>query len=249
MGKYNCTQLNPDQAFNRSIYHRDQFAHFLRWTHVLKRLKIGMNILDWGSGSGNLLEVIYRNRFKSNKYLGLEYRKETVEKNNEKYKNLDWAEFKQQDLLLDFNYGNDWNIICSFEVIEHIGKQNVNLFLSNLYKHCNNETIILLSTPCYDEKVGAADNHIINGEIGELTYSEMKESLINNNFIIKNTWGTFASQKDYKDLMNDWQVKMYNKLSEYYDSNLIANIMAPFFPEHSRNVLWECQIKNNKTLF
>ena len=42
--------------------------------------------------------------------------------------------------------------------------------------------------------------------------------------------------------MNDWQLKMYEKLNEYYDSNLLSNLMAPFFPEYSRNVLWKCKI-------
>ncbi len=250
MKNYNCTQLNPDQAFERNIYHRDQFAHFYRWTHVLKRLKRELNILDWGCGSGNLLEVIYRNRFKAKQYLGLEYRKQQVEKNIEKYKNLDWVNFKQCDLTKDdFNYENSWDIICSFEVLEHIGKENVNNFLKNIYRHCNKDTIILLSTPCYDEKVGAAENHIINGVIGELTYNEMKNYLINNNFNIINNWGTFASIKDYESKLNDWQQKFYDFAKEYFDVNILSNLMAPMFPEQSRNVLWECKINNNKKLF
>ena len=55
MIKYNLTQLNPDINFEKHVYHRDMFAHYLRWTHVLKRLKIGMNILDFGCGGGFLL--------------------------------------------------------------------------------------------------------------------------------------------------------------------------------------------------
>jgi len=43
---------------------------------------------------------------------------------------------------------------------------------------------------------------------------------------------------DYKHLLNDWQVKMFEELKAYYDSNLLSVIMAPFFPEQSRNTLW-----------
>jgi 2-polyprenyl-3-methyl-5-hydroxy-6-metoxy-1,4-benzoquinol methylase len=249
--KYNCTQLNPDKIFEKHIYHRDYFAHYFRWTHVLKELKRDLNILDFGSGSGNLLEVIYRNRFKAKKYLGLEYREKIVEENNNKYKDLNWAEFKQSDLTIsNINFGNDWDLICSFEVIEHIGKNNVNIFLTNLKNHCNENTIILLSTPCYDKNVGAADNHIINGEIGELTFDEMKFFLINNGFKIIKNWGTFASIKDYESYMNDWQQQFYNFAKEYFDVNLLSNLMAPMFPEHSRNVLWKCKIKDkNDTYF
>ena len=39
-------------------------------------------------------------------------------------------------------------------------------------------------------------------------------------------------------LLNDWQAWMFKALSDYYDSNLIANLMAPMFPEQSRNTLW-----------
>jgi 2-polyprenyl-3-methyl-5-hydroxy-6-metoxy-1,4-benzoquinol methylase len=244
MKNYNCTHLDPEKTFERHVYHRDQFAHYLRWTHILKKLKIGLNILDWGCGPGSLLEVIYRNRFKANEYLGLEYRDSMVKKNRVKYDNVDWAKFTQQDLIKqDFNYGNKWDIIVSFEVLEHVGKENIDKFMVNIHKHCNEKTQIFISTPIYDPIVGAAQNHIINNVIGELTYKEMEELIIRNNFSIVNKWGTFASIKDYKPHLNEWQQKMYNNLKDYFDSNILSNLMAPFFPEYARNTLWELKIK------
>ena len=56
--------------------------------------------------------------------------------------------------------------------------------------------------------------------------------------MIVKKFGTFASMKDYKPLMNDWQKQMFEALKDYYDSNLISNIMAPMFPDASRNTLW-----------
>jgi SAM-dependent methyltransferase len=241
---YNTTQLNPDTCFERHIYHRDQFAHFLRWTHVLKEAKIGQKILDFGCGSGNLLEVFYRNRYKPLKYVGLDIRQQTINKSNEKWKNLlNFAKFQQADLCsADLNLHEIFDIICSFEVVEHIGKQNIDNFLKNILKHCDDNTKIMISTPCYDENVGAADNHIIDGIIGEFRYQELK-FILERYFIIEDYWGTFASQKDYKPFMNDWQLKMFEKLNKYYDSNLLSNLMAPFFPENSRNVLWSLKKK------
>jgi len=239
----NTTQLNPDTTFERHVYHRDQFAHYLRWTHVMKRLKRDQTVLDWGCGSGNLLEVIYRNKLRSFRYLGLEYRPKTVQQCNDKYAMLDWAEFKQQDLTKDdFYYGNNWDILCSFEVIEHIGRSNAERFLCNINNHCNKETVVLLSTPCYDPAVGAADNHIVNGVINEFTYSEMKDLIEGAGFKIVNQWGTFASIKDYEPYMNEWQRKYYKIAKEYFDSNILSNLMAPMFPEYSRNTMWECRI-------
>lgn len=243
MKEYNTTQLDPEVTFKRHVFHRDQFAHYLRWTHILKNAKIGMNILDFGSGSGNLLQTLYRNRYKGKEYLGLEYRAITVAKANMKYADVDWARFEQCDITTENlifkpkdNLG--WDIIACLEVLEHVGKHNVDTVLQNIYNNMSSKTICYISTPCYDPIVGPAQNHIVNGVIGEMTYNELKEKLLKTGFKIKKVFGTFASIKDYKHLLNDWQQKMFDGLSEYYDSNLLSVMMAPFFPEQSRNCLW-----------
>lgn len=249
MKEYNTTQLDPLITFEKHIFHRDQFAHYLRWTYVLNIAKIGMNILDFGCGSGNLAEVLYRNKFKCKKYLGLDIRKELIDKNIQKFFNVDWIAFNNNDLCHKNLYiTGEWDIITCFEVIEHIGKKNRETFLENIRRCMNKDTILLISTPVYDESVGAANNHIINNEINEMTYREMEDLLITNGFEIQKVFGTFASQKDYKPYMNEWQKEMFNKLNEYYDSNLISNIMAPMFPEQSRNCLWICKLNQKEDI-
>lgn len=237
--EYNCTQLRPETTFERHVYHRDHFAHYLRWTHVLKRMKIGYKVLDVGSGNGSLLEVMYRNRVKGSRYVGLEYRARTVKIANEKYKNIDWAEFIQHDITKKFPVKDDWDIITSFEVLEHVKKENVELILSNIKEQMNENTILLISTPVFDPKVGAASNHIIDGEVAELTFDELKEKIENVGLNIKKVWGTFASQRDYKPELNEWQQKFFDEVKDYFDPNILSVLMAPMFPEHSRNCMWE----------
>ncbi len=237
---YNCTQLTPQDVFKRHIYHRDDFAHYLRWSHVLKNAKIGQTILDFGCGSGEMLEVFYRNRYRPKQYLGLDIRESQIAENNEKFGKLDFAEFKQADLCQpELDLGQTFDIITCFEVIEHIGHANADTFLDNIAYHCNKNTVVYLSTPNYDPKVGAAENHTLkNGEIGEWDHFELQDKL-SEYFVIEKKYGTFASQKDYKDDLHDWQIPMYEELKKYYDSNLVANIMAPLVPaEHARNCLW-----------
>lgn len=77
---YNTTDLRPDQAFERHVFHRDQFAHYLRWTHILKEAKIGESIVDFGCGAANLLEVLYRNKFKQKEYIGIDIREKQFKK-------------------------------------------------------------------------------------------------------------------------------------------------------------------------
>lgn len=241
---YNKTQLDPASTFERHVYHRDQFAHYLRWTHVLKIAKIGMNILDYGCGTKlNLAEVLYRNKFKCKQYLGLDVRKARADKLLEK----DWIDFEQCDLVSEdvetkYSQHHDWDMITSFEVIEHIGKENVDRFLLNI-QHCmNDDTIFLLSTPVYDERVGAAKNHIIDGVVQEYGYDELKK-ILEKYFKIKNVWGTFASQKDYKKIMTYEEKELFDRLSTYYESSLVSVIMAPLFSKYSRNCLWRLKLK------
>lgn len=245
--KYNTTDLDPQTTFERHVFHRDQFAHYLRWTHILKEAKIGEKIVDFGCGKGNLLEVLYRNKFKCEKYTGIDIRKKTIEQANEKYKNVEWANFLVEDLVNPQNgvEFDDFKAdkVCSFEVLEHVGKQNADKFMENMIACGNEDATYYISTPNYDEKVGAAGNHTYDSGDGrgvaiqEFSYNELKE-LFNKHAVIEDSFGTFASIKDYKPHMNEWQLQMFEHLKKYYDSNLVSNLMAPFFPEHSRNTLW-----------
>lgn len=250
--KYNTTDLDPETTFERHVFHRDQFAHYLRWTHILKEAKIGETIVDFGCGKGNLLEVFYRNKFKCKKYIGIDIREKTINQAKEKFSIVDWAEFLCDDLIIPkLNYENfKADKVCTFEVAEHIGKQNIDKFLEN-FKMCGNQNAkYYLSTPNYDENVGAAGNHTYDSgdgrgvDIQEFEHFELQNH-IERHFTIIKKFGTFASIRDYKPKLNDWQKEMFNKLSEYYDSNLISNIMAPLFPENSRNTLWVLKRKEN----
>ncbi len=102
---------------------------------------LGETIVDFGCGKGNLLEVLYRNRFRCKKFIGIDIRKQTIDKANEKYNIVDWAEFLCMDLVKeDLVFQNfQADKVCSFEVAEHVGRQNIDLFLQN-FKACGNST-------------------------------------------------------------------------------------------------------------
>ena len=244
--KYNKTQLTPQQEFERHIYHRDQFAHYLRWSHILKVAKIGQKILDFGCGSGEMLEVFYRNKYRPAQYLGLDIRTKTINDNNEKFAKLDFAEFRQADLCQEeLDLGQTFDIITCFEVMEHIGHDNADAFLDNIAYHCDENTRVYLSTPNYDPKVGAAKNHLLgpDEEIGEWDHFELQEKL-SEYFDIEAKYGTFASMKDYKKDLEGWQKEMFEALKDYYDTNMISVIMAPLVDaSKARNCLWVLKAK------
>lgn len=240
MEQYNTTQLHPEFELTKHVFHRDQFAHLFRWAHVLKTAKIGCNVLDFGCGNANLLQLLWRNGFKPNDYLGVDIRERTIKINQEKYKDLNYARFSAEDLCGDLSFGGAWDIIVCFEVIEHIGHKNVIKFLSNIKSQMNENTVLLISTPCYDARSGAANNHIINGEVAELTFNEMKVALEETGFKIEKIWGTFASQRDYEEKLPENIKEVYTKLKEYYDPDTLSILMAPLVPEYSRNCIWRC---------
>jgi len=245
MSNYNLTDLDPERSFERHVFHRDQFAHYLRWTHVLKQAKIGEVVVDFGCGKGNLLEVYYRNLYACKAYHGIDIRHQTIKKAKEKYANVPWAHFHVGDLVKnDIN----WKLfkadkVISFEVLEHVGKQNADKFMKNFMACGKPNATYFISTPNFKASVGAAGNHTYDSGDGrgvavqEFTMQEL-EKLFQKHAIIKQCYGTFASQKDYEHLLVGWKAEMYKAFQKYYSNHLLSAIVAPLFPAHSRNTLW-----------
>lgn len=245
---YNATDLDPLTTFERHVFHRDQFAHYLRWSFILRRINRLERIVDFGCSSGNLLEVLYRNRHTPADYFGFDIRAQTIKKAAEKFPQP-WARFICKDLVksdpIEFEEMKlNADHVCSFEVVEHIGKQNISRYLQN-FKACGSPfATYYLSTPNFDKTVGAAGNHTYDSGDGqgvvpqEFEHQELWSILQDNGFSILEKFGTFASIKDYKHLMNEHQQYVFDELYKYYDSNLISIIMAPMFPAQSRNTVW-----------
>ena len=237
------THLSVDQAEERGFLHRDYIAHCLRWTHVAKYLNLKSryktaSILDIGCGKDMpLAKMLMTMRMAPQYYLGVEYNQIEIPKMFEKTK------FKPNIVSgMDFTklgeLGNGFNYSVCFEVLEHVEPLKAIEILHHLPKFLKSESVSWFSTPCWDEKVGAADNHV-----NEMTYVAFGSLLEEMGYKILNKWGTFASLKDYKHKLLtiiDWNI-MFTKLSGYYDTNYLSTIFAPMFPEYSRNCLWETQ--------
>ena len=242
---YDTTDLDVVTDFERHVLHRDRFAHYTRHSHMLTVISAGDHVVDFGCGRGVQQEVFYHNRKPPGFYLGLDIRSQQIKKNQERCKTLAWAKFECVDLINgNYDYKKlEADKVISFEVAEHVGKQNVDTLLQH-FRDCGHENATYyLSTPNYDEKVGAAGNHTYDSGDGrgvavqEFEHKELQQHL-EKYFTITEKWGTFASIKDYKPFMNDWQQKMYEGLKGYFDTNMLAILMAPFFPEQARNTLW-----------
>ena len=238
------THLSIDQAEARGFIHRDYIAHCLRWTHVSKYLHLQARyktarIIDIGCGKDMpLARMLYTSRLAPEKYLGIEYNKMEIpdmfKNSNFKPDLISGADFT----TIDHTHvagGLQYNYSTCFEVLEHVEPIKAIAILDHLPKFLGQDSVSWFSTPCWDEKVGAAANHV-----NEMTYEAFGSLLEEMGYKILRHWGTFASIKDYKNELNHLQTT-FEKLREYYDSNYLATIFAPLFPHKARNVLWETQ--------
>ena len=63
-------------------------------------------------------------------------------------------------------------------------------------------------------------------------------------------FGTFASIKDYKQVIEKEDLDgVFNRLRDYYDSNYLATIFAPLYPHRARNVLWRVKLPKSTPMF
>ena len=220
------THLSIDQAEARGFIHRDYIAHCLRWTHVSKYLHLQARyktarIIDIGCGKDMpLARMLYTSRLAPEKYLGIEYNKMDIP---DMFKN---SNFKP-DLIAGVDFttvdqnniagGLQYNYSTCFEVLEHVEPIKAIAILDHLPQFLTEDAVSWFSTPCWDEKVGAAANHV-----NEMTYDAFGSLLEEMGYKILMHWGTFASIKDYKDELPRYELKeAFDRLREYYDSNYL----------------------------
>lgn len=243
---FDKTHLSIDQAEARGFIHRDYIAHCLRWSHVCKWLMQGHSykssvILDIGCGKElPLAKLLYSSRMTGGTYIGVDLNKlelpealrKAVENDKlkvELYGKTDASSKKFPSLLS----GAKVNVAVSFEAFEHMNPKAARQLLKNVYKVLEPGGTFFISTPCWNGQ--AAANHI-----NETTYQALGWLLEEEGFFIQDHFGTFASIRDYEDQLSIEETAMFNRLRQYYDTNYLATVFAPLFPEHSRNCLWHC---------
>lgn len=140
------------------------------------------------------------------------------------------------------------NVVTSFEMVEHVHPRLARRTLEVIRQVMTSDGVAFISTPCFNGS--AAGNHI-----NEMTYQALGALIEDLDFEIQAHYGTFASISDYIDqLANDSNqdrddktdygsvltaFDAFNRLREYYDTNVLAVIFAPLYPQFSRNCLWE----------
>jgi SAM-dependent methyltransferase len=239
--KIDNTYLSLDTFEGVGQIHRDYIVHCLRWTHVLKHVlrNKGRRILDIGCGQEfPLAKMLRSSRASFDYYAAIDHSKvEPGKYFNKSGKGWEpdrvWSE--TDFVTIDETELKDINTIVCFEVLEHVEPRHAQQMMQKMSRIIQPGGSVFLSTPCYDPKVGAAKNHV-----NEMTYEAFGSLIEACGLDIRQHYGTFASQKDYKKKLTPDEASVFDKLNAYYDSNYISTIFAPLYPQYARNCIWEC---------
>lgn len=245
----NKTRLSPDQAVRRGFLHRDYLAHCLRYTHVVRWLTrlakqdSVLRVLDVGCGNeAPLAKLIYTSRLGKNvRYIGLDAGTVNPDIFFSSWKPKLLSKVLFPEVLEDLETWFD--VIVMLEVLEHVEHPRQNMMIRAAAEMLADEnSLLFISTPCYDPGVGAAGNHV-----NELTYQALGFMLEDAGLAVEKVYGTFASRKDYlAQLSADGHAPLMERFSEYYDSTLVAVLFAPLYPQLARNCIWRLKRAGSK---
>ena len=248
------TFLSLDSANERGIHHPDYAAHYFRWSAIMKFLRDkgryeNAIICDVGCGKEfPLIKRLYVNRMTPKYYVGVDANKLTIPEMLVKdkvkmscWESTDFCALSADDVSFE---GQKPNVVVFLECFEHVRSEHGRRLLQHMKEVADDDATFFFSTPCYNGS--AAGNHV-----AETTYLAFGALLEDLGYQVIDHFGTFASQREYKHLLRSFKHNgietnlepMFERLREYYDSNVISNIFAPLFPANSRNVFWILQKK------
>ena len=250
MREIDKTYLSLDKATARGLVHRDYIAHCLRWTHMLKvcgKQSRKVTVVDVGCGKeAPLAKTLYTAKYSPQLFINVDAGQikplESMKKRDEYtwWPSTEFTKEVAEDAMemIEDNTSDGPIFITSFEVLEHMHPKKCAktvAAIAEMVHHFNDWTDrpceAYISTPCYNGK--AANNHI-----NEITYEAMGSLFERHGLSILDHWGTFASQKDYKHMLMPAEKGIYDRLSKYYDSNLVSILFAPLYPHLARNAIW-----------
>lgn len=211
---------------------RDYGAHFFRWGFTRRFIRGGEKVLDIGCGADQpMVRILCHHPGTQPKlFVGVDY--DDVKPKN----NVPWFR-----LINNFDFTKQWkslnsfapfDVICCFEVIEHMQKKHGKNLLKGAFELLRPGGTFLLSTPVFDGKRMAA-NHI-----HEYYEAELIKEIDAAGFEIVHKFGTFMNALTIKKVSKE-HAQVWRELKQYYSDDVLACFLAPLYPEHSRNICWQ----------
>ena len=237
----------------RERIHRDYLAHCLRYSHITRFLLQGRrgesaHVLDVGCGREvSLMRLMYSSQLlhvKGGTYTAVDYGPINRAPDMSKWRAFNAKLIEHTDFVEWKPLRKSYDVIVSFEMMEHVEALHAFHMLQKMRELVAKGGDVFVSTPCYSPKMGPASVHV-----NEMSHLGFMSLILMAGFEIVGNWGTFASRADYKaQLEEDVAAEnVFERLSGYYESNVVACVFAPLWPAQARNNLWHLRRRNSRS--
>ncbi len=178
-------------------------SHLARYTFAIQFIKNTDNVLDIPCGGGYGVGHL---AIKSKKVVGVDIFDEAIQHSKEFFQkeNTEFIVADMENLEKSFNYENKFDLVTSFEGIEHIAKQES--FLENVSNILKDDGLFIISTP---RKPHGSPYHKIEHSL------ESFKELLSKQFVIEKMYGQI-----YTDIF-DLSTRKENP-DDYHRFNFIA---------------------------
>lgn len=232
---HDTTQLKLEQF--RHTPHKDYLGHVFRWGFVGRFVNRESRILDVGCGQETplLLSLGGANRNTvPESYVGVDMNPIPDPPRRKWATILDETNVVEDLDMISTLYG-PFNLISCLEVYEHVAPHLAMGFLKALRQFCEDDTVMVFSTPVYSHRFKQARNHI-----NERTKREIEHDLHEAGFMIAAQHGTFGNFQDFKKMLSEEELAAFQEQRDFYGDDVLGCYLAPRFPEASRNITHVC---------
>jgi len=183
---------------NYNNFNMYQKSHFKRYEMAKKLIKEDYIVADMACGSGYGSMMLSEN---CKEVHGVDIDEITINEIKERYGNENKVFFYNKNLL-DIDFENKFDMIVSFETVEHFEESDIDKLMYNFHKSLKDGGKLLFSTPYDQEKSRASMKWHKTFYITE----DKIKNLINKYFDIENIW-----YQDYQthDLNQEGNIKHF----------------------------------------
>lgn len=241
--RFDRTQLKSNS--DGRVVGRDYAAHFFRWAWITRQIQPGQRILDVGCGQETPLVYTVMKRIGDQPlhYVGVDLNPiphppgfswcTIVEKFSfvDDYANLTPRINEKSKETWPLGTGGYFDLATNLEVIEHMMPADGKTLLEGIRYWLKPDGYLYLSTPVFDGR--AAVNHI-----HEYTIPELQRLVESCGFEVEKRWGTFANLPAIRKVARQDELDVMDRIGLYYNPEVQSIMLAPLYPDQSRNNLW-----------
>jgi hypothetical protein len=222
---------NPIQLQDATDGHAFKESNFIRYmlfTIILRYAAPGQRVCCFGSGGGNLIELLYRNKTGVSSFYAMDSDTVATETNTAKWRHLQWASFATVDLK---SGSDDYSVFLNVQadMVISFYAPDVALTKVELLYYIQNCFMCGNSEATYFIRLSKSTDLISEQDI--ILY-------LTTYFNIIQRFGTPGTVENFKPVMNEWQTEMYRGLSSYYSKEQVSAFMAPEFPDQCGEILY-----------